>query len=136
MGMAPAAHAVENDADAGVVVPDEPDDEAFNPGVAPSVDENRDARAVFQAWKRLDTGLTATLGVSVPSRQPLEKMSLSSSYGMRVHPITGRVARHNGIDIPAPYGPPLHSTTDATLARPHPTGAHGKYYELATDNCN
>src|SRR3546814_2932584 len=60
MGMAPAAHAVENDADAGVVVPDEPDDEAFNPGVAPSVDENRDARAVFQAWKRLDTGLTAT----------------------------------------------------------------------------
>src|SRR3546814_3980733 len=84
MGMVPAAHAVENSADAGVVVPDEPDDEAFNPGVTSPVDENQDARAVFQAWKRLDTGLTATLGVSVPSRQPLEKMSLSSSYGMRV----------------------------------------------------
>src|SRR3546814_7898138 len=64
MGMAPAAHAVENDADAGVVVPDEPDDEAFNPGVAPSVDEHRDARAVFQAWKRLDNRLTANPGVS------------------------------------------------------------------------
>src|SRR3546814_14450639 len=96
MGMVPAAHAVENSADAGVVVPDEPDDEAFNPGVTSPVDENQDARAVFQAWKRLDTGLTATLGVSVPSRQPLEKMPLPSSYGMRVHPITGRVARHNG----------------------------------------
>src|SRR3546814_20185335 len=69
MGMAPAAHAVENDADAGVVVPDEPDDEAFNPGVAPSVDENRDERAVFQAWNRLDPGLNATPGVSVPSRE-------------------------------------------------------------------
>src|SRR3546814_18781456 len=125
MGMAPAAHAVENDADAGVVVPDEPDDEAFNTGVAPSVDENRDARAVFQAWKRLDTGLTATLGVSVPSRQPLEKLSLSSSYGMRVHPLTGRVARPNGIDIPAPYGTPTHPTADATPARPPPPGRPG-----------
>src|SRR3546814_20974873 len=120
MGMAPAAHAVENDADAGVVVPDEPDDEAFNPGVAPSVDENRDARAVFQAWKRLDTGLTATLGVSVPSRQPLEKMSLSSSYGMRVHPITGRAAPHKGLAIPAPSGTPIYPTADSTNRPPPP----------------
>src|SRR3546814_7292857 len=72
MGMAPAAHAVETAADAGVVVPDEPVDEAFNPGVAPSVYENSDARAVFPAWKRPDTGLTAHLRVSVPSLTPPE----------------------------------------------------------------
>ncbi len=134
MGMTPAAHAVENSADAGVVVPDEPDDEAFNPGVTPPVDENQDARAVFQAWKRLDTGLTATLGVSVPSRQPLEKMSLSSSYGMRVHPITGRVARHNGIDIPAPYGTPIYATADGTVGRAQRLGGYGNYVEIEHGN--
>ncbi|MBB5705836.1 M23 family metallopeptidase [Sphingopyxis panaciterrulae] len=134
MGMVPAAHAVENSADAGVVVPDEPDDEAFNPGVTSPVDENQDARAVFQAWKRLDTGLTATLGVSVPSRQPLEKMSLSSSYGMRVHPITGRVARHNGIDIPAPYGTPIYATADGTVGRAQRLGGYGNYVEIEHGN--
>lgn len=134
IGLTPAAHAVENSADAGVVVPDEPDDEAFNPGVAPRVDENQDARAIFQAWKRLDTGLTATLGVSVPSRQPLEKMSLSSSYGMRVHPITGRVARHNGIDIPAPYGTPIYATADGTVGRAQRLGGYGNYVEIEHGN--
>ena len=134
MGMTPAAHAVENSADAGVVVPDEPDDEAFNPGVTAPVDENQDARAVFQAWKRLDTGLTATLGVSVPSRQPLEKMSLSSSYGMRTHPITGRVARHNGIDIPAPYGTPIYATADGTVGRAQRLGGYGNYVEIEHGN--
>jgi len=134
MGMVPAAHAVEDSADAGVVVPDEPDDEAFNPGVTAPVDENQDARAVFQAWKRLDTGLTATLGVSVPSRQPLEKMSLSSSYGMRTHPITGRVARHNGIDIPAPYGTPIYATADGTVGRAQRLGGYGNYVEIEHGN--
>src|SRR3546814_19421293 len=106
MGMAPAAHAVENDADAGVVVPDEPDDEAFNPGVAPSVAENRDARAVFQAWKRLDTGLTSTLGVSVPSRPPPETMNPSPPYGLPLHPPTSRVPRPTRRSPPPPPAPP------------------------------
>lgn len=44
---APAAHAVENSADAGVIVPDEPDDDSFDAGVAPSVGEDSEARAVF-----------------------------------------------------------------------------------------
>src|SRR3546814_16683169 len=114
---APAAHAVENSADAGVIVPDEPDDDSFDAGVAPSVGEDSDARAVFQAWKRLDTGLTASLGVAVPSRRPTEQKSLSSSYVMRVPPITGKVARHNGFDLPAPYGTPIYATADGIGAR-------------------
>ncbi len=131
---AQVAHAVEDNADAGVVVPDEPDDDSFDPGIAPSIGEDNEARAVFQAWKRLDTGLTASLGVAVPSRRPIEKMSLSSSYGMRVHPITGRVARHNGIDIPAPYGTPIYATADGIIGRAQRLGGYGNYVEINHGN--
>src|SRR3546814_12086623 len=108
---APAVHAADTSADAGIVAPDEPDDDSFDAGV-PSASEDSEARAIFQAWKRLDTGLTASIGVAIPSRRPIDQMSLSSSYGMRVHPVTGRVARHNGFDITAPRGTPIYATAD------------------------
>jgi len=133
MGMTAPAQAFETSA-AGVPVPDEPDDEAYDAGVAPSVKEDGEARAVFQAWKRLDTGLTASIGVSVPSRRPIEQMSLSSSYGMRTHPITGRVARHNGIDIPAPRGTPIYATADGIVGRAQRLGGYGNYVEIAHGN--
>lgn len=130
---APAAHAAGNSADASIVVPDEPDDDSFTAGV-PQTSEDTEARAIFQAWKRLDTGLTASLGVSVPSRVPIENMSLSSSYGMRVHPITGKVARHNGVDIPAPYGTPIYATADGTVGRAQRLGGYGNYVEIEHGN--
>src|SRR3546814_588333 len=52
---APAVHAADTSADAGIVAPDEPDDDSFGAGV-PSASEDSEARAIFQAWKRLDTG--------------------------------------------------------------------------------
>src|SRR5690606_23210627 len=110
------------------------DDEAFDAGVAPSVKEDGEARAVFQAWKRLDTGLTASIGVAVPSRRPIDQMSLSSSYGMRVHPVTGRVARHNGIDIPAPRGTPIYATADGIVGRAQRLGGYGNYVEVEHGN--
>ena len=69
----PAVHAAETSADAGIIAPDEPDDDGFTAGV-PSVGEDSEARAIFQAWKRLDTGLTASIGVAVPSRRPIDQM--------------------------------------------------------------
>ena len=130
---APAAHAAGNSADASIVVPDEPDDDSFTAGVQ-QTSEDTEARAIFQAWKRLDTGLTASLGVSVPSRVPIENMSLSSSYGMRVHPITGKVARHNGVDIPAPHGTPIYATADGIVGRAQRLGGYGNYVEIEHGN--
>lgn len=134
MGMTAPAHAAETSADAGVVVPDEPDDDGFDAGVAPAPGEDSEARAIFQAWKRLDTGLTASIGVAVPSRRPIEQMSLSSSYGMRVHPITGKVARHNGIDIPAPRGTAIYATADGIVGRAQRLGGYGNYVEIEHGN--
>ena len=128
----PAAHAVEGSSDAGIVVPDEPDEDSV-PG-APAQRDDSEAYAIFQAWKRLDTGLTANIGIAVPSRRPIEKMSLSSSYGMRVHPVTGKLARHNGIDIPAPYGTPIYATADGIVGRAQRLGGYGNYVEVEHGN--
>ena len=128
----PAAHAVEGSSDAGIVVPDEPDEDSV-PG-APAQRDDSEAYAIFQAWKRLDTGLTANIGIAIPSRRPIEKMSLSSSYGMRVHPITGKLARHNGVDIPAPYGTPIYATADGIVGRAQRLGGYGNYVEIEHGN--
>lgn len=128
----PVVQAAETSADAGIVAPDDPDDDSFTAGVP--VGEDSEARAIFQAWKRLDTGLTASIGVAVPSRRPIDKMSLSSSYGMRVHPVTGRVARHNGIDIPAPHGTPIYATADGIVGRAQRLGGYGNYVEVEHGN--
>ena len=128
----PAAHAVEGSSDAGIVVPDEPDEDSV-PG-APTQRDDSEAYAIFQAWKRLDTGLTANIGIAIPSRRPIEQMSLSSSYGMRVHPITGKLARHNGVDIPAPYGTPIYATADGIVGRAQRLGGYGNYVEIEHGN--
>ena len=128
----PAAHAVEGSSDAGIVVPDEPDEDSV-PG-APAQRDDSEAYAIFQAWKRLDTGLTANIGIAIPSRRPIERMSLSSSYGMRVHPITGKLARHNGVDIPAPYGTPIYATADGIVGRAQRLGGYGNYVEIEHGN--
>lgn len=117
---------------APLLASDEPDDENFNAAMPTA--ENKDARAVFQAWKQFDTGMTASRGVAVPSLRPIEKMSLSSSYGMRVHPITGRVARHNGIDIPAPRGTPIYATADGVVGRAQVLGGYGNYVDINHGN--
>ena len=138
-GLAAPAHAAdgtaenESSASARIVVPDEPDSENFPAGVV-SPGEDSQARAVFQAWSRLDTGLTASTGVAVPSRRPIEQMSLSSSYGMRVHPITGKLARHNGVDIPAPRGTPIYATADGIVGRAQRLGGYGNYVEVEHGN--
>lgn len=128
----PAAHAVEGSSDAGIVVPDEPDEDSV-PG-APTQRDDSEAYAIFQAWKRLDTGLTANIGIAIPSRRPIEQMSLSSSYRMRVHPITGKLARHNGVDIPAPYGTPIYATADGIVGRAQRLGGYGNYVEIEHGN--
>ena len=129
----PAVHAAEAGSAAAIVVPDEPDDDDFTAGM-PSASEDSEARAIFQAWKRLDTGLAASVGVAVPSRRPIDAMSLSSSYGMRVHPITGKVARHNGIDIPAPRGTAIYATADGIVGRAQRLGGYGNYVEIEHGN--
>jgi murein DD-endopeptidase MepM/ murein hydrolase activator NlpD len=135
-----AAGATESAADAGIDAPDEDIDEAAPAassafsiaGIAPQGES--EYRAIFKAWRQLDTGLPMSSAVVVPSRKPIESMSLSSPFGMRIHPVTGKWRRHNGIDIPAPHGTPIYATADGIVGRAQRLGGYGLYVEVEHGN--
>jgi murein DD-endopeptidase MepM/ murein hydrolase activator NlpD len=123
-------------ADAVVPDVDAPEEEFANQAAADAAAMRADyeARSIFRAWRQLDTGMTGTSTVAVPSRKPIDAMKLSSAYGMRVHPVTGRLARHNGIDIPAPHGTPIYATADGIVGRAQRLGGYGLYVEVEHGN--
>lgn len=55
--------------------------------------------------------------------QPLPYYTVTSSYGWRIHPITGRETFHNGVDLAASYGAPVYATRSGTV-----TAAEYDYY--------
>lgn len=85
-------------------------------------------RSIFSAWRQMDG--PAAQALAIPSRRPVDEMRLTSSFGHRSDPFTGRRARHNGIDIPGPVGTPIYATADGTVGRAQWLGGYGKYIEI------
>lgn len=56
-----------------------------------------------------------------PSAVPLEKGNyfLSSSYGIRNHPISGKTKKHFGIDLAAVSGKPVYSSASGIVSEVH-----------------
>lgn len=48
-------------------------------------------------------------------RYPLEHLRITSSFGSRVHPITGQRKMHSGIDYGAPSGTVIHAVAEGTV---------------------
>jgi murein DD-endopeptidase MepM/ murein hydrolase activator NlpD len=48
-------------------------------------------------------------------RTALEFTRISSTFGMRMHPIHGKWVGHMGVDYAAPAGTPIHSVADGTV---------------------
>ena len=84
----------------------------------------------------LDAVLTRRTGTheSLPTFAPVEYPAVSSSYGWRRHPVTGRHALHEGLDFVAPRGAPIHAASGGivTLARYVP--GYGKMVEISHGN--
>lgn len=115
----------------------EPVREAQDEGYA-----NADERfsELFASWSALDTAAPETPGapatiferstVSVPSRMPLDGSRMSSSYGMRDHPVLRQRRRHNGVDLAAPTGTPIYATADGIVGRADWFSSYGLYVSI------
>ena len=113
-----AAHAAEGEAAAASVVATSAMDVAGDPQF----------RSLFNSWKMTDEGSGAT--ASIPNQKPVESLHLSSSYGMRSDPFTGRVRRHAGIDIPGPLGTPIYATADGVAEHAGWMNGYGNLVKL------
>jgi murein DD-endopeptidase MepM/ murein hydrolase activator NlpD len=68
--------------------------------------------------------------MAFPSRPPVEGIAISSGFGRRLDPFTGRPARHTGFDYPAPIGTPILASAGGRVRRAGSNGAYGRTVEI------
>jgi len=84
----------------------------------------------------LDLVLTRRTGVeaSLPTLQPVDYPYLSSSFGWRRHPVTGRHTMHEGLDFAAPKGTPIHAASGGVVTEARYVPGYGKMVEINHGN--
>jgi hypothetical protein len=70
----------------------------------------------------------------IPSTRPLEESRVTSTFGRRRDPFTGRLAWHRGIDLRAPYGTPVLASAEGRVIRAGYYGAYGRLVEMDHGN--
>lgn len=68
---------------------------------------------------------TAAERMRLPAVWPVSSRAVSSPFGWRVHPLTGRADFHEGVDIAAPEGEPVKSVSGGTVTYSGPCGGYG-----------
>lgn len=60
-------------------------------------------------------------------RFPLQNYRLTSKYGMRISPISGRKKMHDGLDLAAPLGTPVFAVREGVVGETGSNAVYGKY---------
>jgi murein DD-endopeptidase MepM/ murein hydrolase activator NlpD len=63
-------------------------------------------------------------------KSPLEFSRISSGFSMRVHPISGKWKRHQGVDFAAATGTPIRAAADGTIDFVGVNGGYGKFITI------
>lgn len=95
---------------------------------------------LFASWEELEDGGRVTaagnivaaprIAVSVPSRMPVDGVRLTSSFGMRNHPILRQRRQHNGVDLATARGTPVYATADGMVEMAKYWGSYGNYVQI------
>ena len=67
-------------------------------------------------------------------KTPLDGARLSSSFGMRKHPISGYNKMHKGVDFAAPTGTPIYAGGNGIVEFIGNNGGYGKYIRIRHNN--
>ncbi len=62
--------------------------------------------------------------------EDLRRISVSSYYGQRLHPLLHEYKHHSGIDLPGNMGEPVHATADGTIIETGETPTIGKFVRI------
>ena len=107
---------------------------------APVAGDDAEFAELFANWGELGQGgqvsasgtiiAAPRLDVSIPSRMPLDGLTLTSGYGMRNHPVLGGRRQHNGVDLAAPTGTPVYATADGRVGMAQWYSSYGNYVQI------
>lgn len=68
-------------------------------------------------------------------RTPLDRMHITSPYGFRIHPVTGRRKMHQGMDLRGWTGTPIYAVTEGTVVKAADSGnGYGKEVRIRHSN--
>lgn len=90
-----------------------------------------------QEWfTMLDSVLTQRSGAQalLPNYRPVDSSDISSTFGWRRHPLTGRNTLHEGIDFPAPRGTPIYAASGGVVTEARYVPGYGKMVEINHGN--
>lgn len=85
--------------------------------------------SLFSSMERLDG--SAKSAAYIPSGRPVEKLSLTSNFGVRSDPFNGGARMHKGIDIPGPIGTPIRATADGIVSRSGWASGYGNLVQIS-----
>lgn len=63
--------------------------------------------------------------------QPLSRMKITSRFGIRRHPVSGRVKGHTGVDLSAPVGTPIRAAASGVVTRASYYSGYGRYIKIS-----
>lgn len=90
-----------------------------------------------QSWfSTLDVLMTQRAGMEagLPTHPPVTYPYLSSSFGWRQHPVTGRHSMHEGLDFAAPRGTPIYAASGGVVTEARYVPGYGKLVEINHGN--
>jgi len=84
----------------------------------------------------LDLVMTRRAGqeASLPTYAPVNVPYLSSSFGWRRHPVSGRRSMHEGLDFAAPHGTAIYAASGGVVTVASTQSGYGKTIEIEHGN--
>jgi murein DD-endopeptidase MepM/ murein hydrolase activator NlpD len=89
------------------------------------VKSERDLKNPVNAIVKIGTKTTVSMGGRI-NYGVVRGKRVSSRYGSRIHPITGRRRFHSGLDIAAPHGSPVYAYAAGKIVEAGWNGGYGK----------